>query len=99
MTSALSAAGSSFSSKHIAKQISEDIVSVTALKMELMIRSISRTECPGPVCSTGTVSEAAETSKAAKPTGSSSGTLSVTCGLIKGRMSELVVEFLLLRIT
>ena len=99
MPSTLSAARPSFAPKHISKQIAEDIIPVTALKMELMICSISRAEGASPVCSAGTVSEAAETSESAKTTGTCSGALSVTCRLIKGSMSELVVKLLLLRIT
>lgn len=96
MSSTLSAARPSFAAKHISKQIAEDIIPVAALKMELMIRSIPGTEGSGPVCSAGTVSETAEYTKT---TGTCSGALSVTCGLIKGSMSELVVKLLLLRIT
>ena len=44
MPSTLSAARLSFALKHISKQITEDILPVTALKMELMIRSIPGTE-------------------------------------------------------
>ena len=95
-TAKASAASSSFAAKHISKQITEDIIPVTALKMEFMICSISGAEGSRPVCSAGTVSEAAEP---AKTTGTCSGALSVTCRLIKSSMSELVVKLLLLRIT
>ena len=60
-TAKASAASSSFAAKHISKQITEDIIPVTALKMEFMICSISGAEGSRPVCSAGTVSEAAET--------------------------------------
>ena len=99
MSSTLSAARPSFAAKQISKQIAEDIIPVAALKMELMIRSIPGTEGSGPVCSSGTIFEAAKTTKSAKTTGTCSGALSVTCRLIKGSMSELVVKLLLLRIT
>ena len=78
-TAKASAASSSFAAKHISKQITEDIIPVTALKMEFMICSISGAEGSRPVCSAGTVSEAAEP---AKTTGTCSGALSVTCRLI-----------------
>ena len=93
-TAKASAASSSFAAKHVSKQITEDIIPVTALKMEFMIRSISGAEGSGPVCSAGTVSEAAES---AKTTGTCSGALSVTCRLIKSSMSKLVIKLLLLR--
>ena len=98
-TAKASAARPSFAAKHISKQITEDIIPVAALKMELMIRSIPGTEGSGPVCSSGTIFEAAKTTKSAKTTGTCSGALSVTCRLIKGSMSELVVKLLLLWIT
>ena len=46
-TAKASAARPSFAAKHISKQITEDILPVTALKMEFMIRSISGTEGSG----------------------------------------------------